>query len=353
MEKIVIGMSGGVDSSVAAYLLQKEGYDVTGVTVINMDSECEESKLMVRDAKAVADRLSIRHEIIDYSKQFDRYVTDNFVQEYLNGRTPNPCNRCNRFVKWQACMEYGRTHGIEKVATGHYAGIIRLQNGRYSVTSGDSKKDQAYALCMLTQEQLKNTVMPLYSYSKAQIRQIAAEIGISVAEKPDSQDICFIPDGDYVGFLKRRLGDGIEKPGKFISVNGEELGTHRGAIHYTYGQRKGLGLSLKEPGYVTRLDIENNIVTVGTNKDLFSDSLNAASVNYMGLTERNEVFQIRCEAKIRYASKGAPCLASFDGEKVSVVFDEPERAVTPGQYVVFYGENEGEKYVLASAVIEA
>ena len=348
MKKIVVGMSGGVDSSVVAFLLKQEGYEVHGVTMRTWAENDENMNKAIEDAKKVAECLGIQHEVVDFSKEFKCNVVDNFINEYLKGRTPNPCVRCNRFVKWQAILDYAKSKGINTIATGHYAKIIQRPNGRLSVACADSIKDQAYALWMLTQEQLQSTVMPLGKYDKDEIRDIAKEAKLPIADKADSQDICFIPDGDYGQFLVRMKGKEIEKCGEFVDPKGCVLGKHKGIIHYTIGQRKGLGLSLKEPGYVTKLDVDGNKVVVGTNSDVFAKELVATDINYMGLNvdEKN----IRCMAKIRYAHRGADCEVIFnDDNTVTVVFDEPQRAITPGQSIVFY--DAATWAILAGAVI--
>lgn len=347
MEKIVVGMSGGVDSSVVAYLLNKEGYEVHGVTMLTWAEDETYMNKAIEDAKKVADFIGIEHEVVDFRDEFKCKVVDDFISEYMKGRTPNPCIRCNRYVKWQSLIDYANRIGIDKIATGHYASIVKLPNGRLSVACADSSKDQAYALWMLSQKQLSKTVMPLGKYDKDEIRKMAKEADLPIADKPDSQDICFIPDGDYGAFLVRNKGAEIEKPGDFVDTEGNVIGKHKGIIHYTIGQRKGLGLSLKEPGYVTELDIANNRVIVGKGVDVFGNELIATEVNFMGIEKANT--KINCKAKIRYAHKGADCEAVFSEDgTVRVHFDKPERAITPGQSVVFYNVD---NIILAGAVI--
>ena len=350
MEKIVVGLSGGVDSSVTAYLLKNKGYDVVGVTMKTWFESGNGSDIYIEDAKKVADSIGIEHVVIDYSENFKKYVVDNFLSEYMCARTPNPCVRCNRFVKWQSLIDYADSIGADYIATGHYAHVVKLDNGRYTVLQAKSEKDQSYALYMLSQEQLSRTQMPLGDYDKTEIRRIAEEIGIVVADKPDSQDICFVPDGDYAAFLVRQIGKGCETPGDFVDIEGNVIGRHKGLIHYTVGQRKGLELAMGEPVYVVGLDSANNRVIIGHNDDVFGKELIIDNVNYMGIAEGTENFD--AIAKIRYAHKGAFCHVScIDGGKLKVVFDEPQRAITPGQSVVFYEETDEGRIVLAGGMI--
>ena len=341
MKKIVIGMSGGVDSSVAAYLLKKQGYDVIGVTMqvwkdaVSAADEKDEV-LAVSDAKRVAAQLGIPHYTLNFKAEFEKSVVNYFVREYLQGRTPNPCNACNRYVKWEALLNYAGKLGAQEIATGHYARIIKLENGRYALKkSVTDAKDQTYALCNLTQEQLASTRMPLGEYTKDEIRRIAQEIGIEVANKPDSQEICFIPDHDYAAFIERIAGGKVPPPGNFVTPKGEVLGQHRGIIHYTVGQRKGLGIAFGKPVFVSEIRPETNEVVLGGNEDIFKTELTAENVNWMSVAKPEDGMQFH--AKIRYAHKGASCrIYPESGNRIRVVFDEAQRAITPGQSVVFY-----------------
>ena len=342
--KVVVGMSGGVDSSVAAYLLKEEGYDVIGVTMQIWQDEEESVQeenggccglSAVDDAKRVAQILDIPHYVMNFKKEFKVDVIDYFVDEYLNGRTPNPCNACNRYVKWEALLDRSIAIGADYIATGHYAQIEKLESGRYAIKhSATAAKDQTYALYNLTQEQLARTLMPVGQYPKDEIRKIAESINLPVANKPDSQDICFVPDGDYTRFIEENTNQQI-MPGNFINMQGEVIGQHRGITHYTIGQRKGLNLAMGHPVFVVELRPQTNEVVIGESEDLFTTTLKANRLNFMAMEDiTNEVELI---AKIRYSHAGSPCLVRRVSEdEISCTFDEPQRAVTPGQAVVFY-----------------
>ena len=334
-KKIVVGMSGGVDSSVAAYLLKKEGYDVIGVSMrMWCSKDAEDTHDVTEDARRVAEQLGIEFQVLDFQSEFRHAVMDYFAGEYLLGRTPNPCIACNRFIKWEALLKRAGELGAEGIATGHYAKILQLDNGRYAVSRAKSTaKDQTYALYRLTQEQLKYTQMPLGEYEKDTIREIAKEIGLPVAEKKDSQEICFIPDHDYVSFIKEHTGT-KSIPGDFISTNGERMGTHAGIIHYTVGQRKGLG-AFGRPVFVKEIRPQTNEVVLGSTDEVFEHELICDGLNCMAVEQFCEGDEVI--AKIRYSHKGAPCILHPCGEdKLRVTFSEPQRAITPGQAVVFY-----------------
>lgn len=352
-KKVIVGLSGGVDSSVTAYLLKEQGYEVIGVTMVNFhednlapgEKSCAQK--ITEDAKKVADFLGISHHVVDFCPQFKERVVDYFIKEYFSGRTPNPCVVCNRYIKWKAMMDEGAKLGAELIATGHYAQVEKLPNGRYSLKcSVTSAKDQTYALYGLTQEQLSRTVMPMGHYTKDEIREIARKIGLPVAEKPDSMEICFIPDKDYANFIKRSTGITVPK-GNYVSKEGEILGQHQGIIHYTVGQRKGLNLAMGHPVFVTEIRPDTNEVVIGDNEDVFAPALLCSHLNAMSVPEFTEGMEV--VAKIRYNHKGAPAvIKSVDGDRMLVEFREPQRAITPGQAVVFY---QGD-YVAGGGIIE-
>jgi len=354
-ETVVIGMSGGVDSSVGAYLLKKQGYHVIGVTMQIWQEEtpsCEAENggccglSAVEDARRVADELQIPYYVMNFKKEFKKNVMDYFVEEYLKGRTPNPCIACNRYVKWESLLKRSLEIGADYIATGHYAQIEQLSNGRYTLKkSATAAKDQTYALYNLTQNQLSHTRMPVGAYTKEEIRSIAKEIGLIVAHKKDSQEICFIPDHNYAAFIEENTDTEI-LPGNFVTADGIILGKHKGITHYTVGQRKGLNLSLGRPAFVTEIRPQTNEVVIGTEEEVFGNVLYANHLNFMSVPDIEG--EIEVFAKIRYSHKGAFCkVKKVENDVIECKFYEPQRAITPGQAVVLYDGD----YVLGGGTI--
>ena len=340
MKKALIGMSGGVDSSVAAYLMLRQGYDCTGVTMRLYDNPTEESTCCslddVEDARAVATRLGIRHYTFNFKDDFDRQVVQKFVSSYQQGLTPNPCIDCNRYLKFDRLLRRAQELGFDYVVSGHYA-QIRQENttGRTLLYRAvDTAKDQTYFLACLNQEQLSHIRFPLGELTKAQVREIAEQQGFVTARKRDSQDICFVPDGDYSAFLSRYTGKTYPQ-GDFLDLQGNVVGRHRGAVCYTRGQRKGLGLALGEPVYVCAKDMQANTVTVGPNEALFSKALRAADWNWIPFETLTAPMAVT--AKIRHSQLDLQATVYPEADGFArVEFDAPQRAITPGQAVVLY-----------------
>jgi len=356
-KKVMVGMSGGVDSSVAAAVLLREGYEVIGVTMQIWPDMAEErqrteggccSLSAVDDARRVADKLGIPYYVVNFKEVFEEKVINYFTSEYLKGRTPNPCIACNRHVKFDALLRKAVAMGIDYIATGHYAKVEYDDSyKRYLLKrSVTERKDQTYALYNLTQEQLSKTLMPIGKYTKEQVREIARDIGLTVASKAESQEICFVEDNDYGRFICENTDQEIV-PGNFVDTKGNILGRHKGIVHYTVGQRKGLGIALGKPMFVVEIDVLNNTVVLGDESEVFSHSLIATDLNYISIDSLES--ELRVTAKIRYSAKDAPATVyPVEDGKVKVVFDNPQRAITPGQSVVFYND----EVVVGGGVIE-
>jgi tRNA-specific 2-thiouridylase len=343
MKKVVVGLSGGVDSSVTAYLLKKQGYEVIGVTMQipkegNSDKVEEGYNADILDANSIADYLGIKTYVVDKRKEFDEIVIKYFIDSYNNGRTPNPCIMCNPMIKWNAMMEVADKVGADYVATGHYANVVQLPNGRYTLLNAkNEKKDQTYALFRLSQEQLARTIMPLGRFgSKDQIREIAKEAGIIVADKKDSQDMCFIPDGRYANYIRKRTGKRAV-PGNILLQDGTVVGRHKGIIFYTVGQRKGIKLDLGRKMFVKDIRPESDEVVIAPIDDLYRTDVIANNINYMGIDSIPK--DLRAFAKIRYSHEGAYCTANITEDGLlKCTFDSPQRAITKGQGLVLYDD---------------
>ncbi|MCH5195588.1 MAG: tRNA 2-thiouridine(34) synthase MnmA [Oscillospiraceae bacterium] len=342
-KKAVIAMSGGVDSSVAAYLMKKDGFDCIGVTMKlfhNEDIEVSREKTCcslddVNDAQRVAFAMDMPHYVFNFSDEFKEKVIDRFVSAYENGETPDPCIDCNRYLKFDKLYHRARELDCDYIVTGHYARIeLDRQSGRYLLKKAAyPEKDQSYVLYAMTQEQLAHTMFPLGNYTKPEIREIAEEQGFLNAKKHDSQDICFVPNGSYADFIEyytKRTYPG----GDFVDTSGNVLGEHKGIIRYTIGQRKGLGISYTEPLYVLNIDKDKNTVTVGKDSELYSKRLTAGNINLISVENIDK--PMRVKAKIRYRHAEQPATVIQVNDKLEVTFDEPQRAITRGQAVVLY-----------------
>jgi tRNA-specific 2-thiouridylase len=344
MPKVIVGLSGGVDSAVAAFLLKKEGYDVIGVSLRTWLSDSgEEGRCCeTEDARRIAMSLGIPFYPLNCVDEFKDKVINPFIDCYLCGRTPNPCIECNRYVKWERLMYYMKVLKADLVATGHYSQIVKKENGRYTVKKAlHAAKDQTYMLYRLSQEQLELTLMPLWKYSKDEVRKVAQENGIHVAEKPDSQEICFVPDGDYAAYIERTTTSPVPGPGNFVDEEGKIIGKHNGIIHYTVGQRRGLGLPLGYPAYVKKIDAERNEVVISEEAALFSREVICERVNFLSIPGLAPGERIRCRSKIRYHHKEQDSFIEIIGEdRLKITFDEPVKAATSGQSAVFYDEED-------------
>jgi tRNA-specific 2-thiouridylase len=359
--RVLVAMSGGIDSSVTALMLHEQGYEVIGITMKTWDYASSGGTRKttgccslddINDARGLAVQLGFPHYILDIREEFGEYIIDNFVEEYLAGRTPNPCVLCNTHIKWDALLRRANQLDCEFIATGHYA-QVREENGRSVISKGlDENKDQSYVLWGLKQESLKRTIFPCGQFSKPQIRQMAMDYGFeSIAKKAESYEICFIPDNDYRGFLKRKV-EGLEEKvngGNFIDKQGKVLGQHEGYPFYTIGQRKGLGIALGKPAFVTAIHPETNTVTLGEEEDLFTQTMKIRDVNMVKYAQLDEPMEVL--TKIRYKDRGAFSRIEQEGNTVGVTFFEPVSAVTPGQSAVFYEGNDlvGGGFILRNA----
>ena len=339
IKKVAVAMSGGVDSSLTAALLLEKNFEVFGVTML-LDSD----EKNISDAKKVCEHLGINHHVADFRKIFRDKVENYFVEEYLRGWTPNPCVRCNREIKFGALFDFANDLGADFLATGHYARII-FEDGRFKLKRAvDAKKDQSYVLYNLTPEKLSKIILPLGEYSKVETRTLAEKLNLPVADKPDSQEICFVPNDDYKNFIAtHEPAAQALQAGEIVDSSGKVLGRHNGVANYTIGQRKGLGIAAPQPLYVTKLDVANKKIVVGTNDKLFSKTLTAHDVHWIYKPSLPKTLQ----AKIRYGSKFSECTVAEEENFLRVEFAEPQRAITPGQSVVFY---DGEE-VLGGAII--
>ena len=343
MKKVIIGMSGGVDSAVAAYLLKQAGYDVVGVTLRTWaGAEGQESRCCeIDDARQTANTIGIPYYAFNCVSDFERKVVTPFVQDYLHGMTPNPCVICNREIKWERLLYHANVLKADFVATGHYASVVKLENGRYTVRQASHyKKDQTYMLYRLTQDQLARTLMPLGEYTKQDVRKIAEQAGIQVASKPDSQEICFVTDGNYADFIRDHEDGMIPGEGNYVDESGNVLGRHKGIIHYTVGQRKGLGVAFGRPMYIKEIRADRDEIVLGGFEQTYCQAIICKDLNFMGIPEPGEDEEVRCQVKVRYHHSGEyATLRKLNEDRFKIFFEKPVRFAAPGQSAVFYDDN--------------
>ena len=351
MSRVIVGMSGGVDSAAAAFLLREAGHEVIGLTIRTWSggaSRCCE----IDDARATARKLGIDYHVLNCVSDFEKNVEKPFIDDYLNGMTPNPCVICNERVKWSRLIYMAEILKADWVATGHYADIARLENGRYAIKkAADTRKDQSYMLYRLTQEQLSRTILPLCNKTKNEIREIAERAGIPGANKPDSQELCFVTEGDYADYIKSHTDREIPGEGNFTDENGVILGRHKGIIYYTVGQRKGLGIALGHPAYIKNIRADKNEIVIGDEKSLYSQEILCGDLRFMSVSGIQENESVKAKVKIRYRHEGADAVLERDRDninKIRVKFEKPVRAATPGQSAVFYDDM---GYIIGGGVI--
>jgi tRNA-specific 2-thiouridylase len=353
---VMVAMSGGVDSSVAAALLKEQGHEVIGITMDLFPlpkQECEGFRSCcgrgaIADANRVAAQLKIPHYVINLRKSFQKWVTDNFCEEYALGKTPNPCIRCNQFIKFDILWERAKKMGAEYLATGHHANIFFDEaSGRFILSKGkDPKKDQSYFLYTMTQDQLARTMMPIGQLTKANVRKLARELDLAVHKRPESQEICFIPDDDYARFLSQKIPESFQS-GPIVDTDGHVLGYHKGILHFTIGQRRGLGIAASHPLYVLEIHPENRKIVVGYNEQLFQKNIVVGQLNL--IARPSLTYPVSVMAKIRYKHDEAKALLSpMEKNRARLDFETPQRAVTPGQSAVFYDKD----LVLGGGIIE-
>ena len=343
MKRVIVGLSGGVDSAVTAYLLKLAGCDVIGVTLRTWQSaEGRESRCCeITDARNIADQLEIPYYVVNCLTEFREQITVPFVKAYLSGKTPNPCILCNRNIKWRKLLEFAEMQSADSVATGHYATVLQLPDGRYTVRQAvHHAKDQTYMLCRLTQEQLRRTIMPLGNLTKQEVRQIAEQAGLPVAHKQDSQEICFVTDGHYSDFIEEHAEQDLPPQGEFVNQSGEIVGQHQGIYRYTIGQRKGLGIALGMPAYVQKICADTNQIILSSEPELYQNTVICSDVSFMGIAGLHCGETLRANVKIRYhhPPQSASVTVLPDGN-LRIRFEQPVRAPAPGQTAVLYNDN--------------